>query len=72
VGLSGDRRALGGNGLPVDTPTGEYPISESSEAYEYDRNPNSQGHPQEGDQYHYHWISTCLTEDDPTDEHSHG
>jgi hypothetical protein len=29
-----------GNGLP-DHPTGEYPIAQNSDAYQYDRNPNS-------------------------------
>lgn len=127
VTLSGSERALVGNGIPVDTKTGTFPISESDPAYQYDRNGNSigeqtvdfdipasptmasepscvpfgtigyfengvaldsaldargndavanevqdlcQGHPQQGDVYHYHWVPTCLTEDDPVDEQS--
>lgn len=127
VTLSGSERELVGNGLPVDTKTGTFPIAESDPAYQYDRNGNSigeqtvdsdipanptmasepacvpfgtigyfengvaldsaldargndavanelqdlcQGHPQEGDLYHYHWVPTCLTEDDPVDEQS--
>lgn len=36
----GDTRPVVGNGLPTN-PTGEYPIPSDSEAYEFDRNPNS-------------------------------
>jgi hypothetical protein len=32
---------LGGNGLPVRTPTGTFPVSAADDAYQYDRNPNS-------------------------------
>ena len=117
VSSSGDTRTIKTNGLPVDTVTGDFPISSSSEAYEYDRNPNEiaknaatielptnptpaksvdclpngpvgvllngvflfngvdatgkdavahevqdscDGHPQEGDTYHYHGITTCI------------
>ena len=32
---------LSGNGLPVKTPTGTYPIAAADDAFQYDRNPNS-------------------------------
>ena len=35
------RRLLSGNGLPTKQTTGEFPISASDDAYNYDRNPNS-------------------------------
>lgn len=35
------KRDVSGNGLPVDTKTGTFPIPTDSEAYEYDTNPNS-------------------------------
>jgi YHYH protein len=38
--VSGSERELSGNGLPPQ-PSGEFPVSESDPAYEYDRNPNS-------------------------------
>ena len=34
-------RLIKGNGLPVKTPTGTFPISPSDPAFTYDRNPNS-------------------------------
>jgi hypothetical protein len=34
-------RLIKGNGLPVKTPTGSFPISPSDPAFTYDRNPNS-------------------------------
>lgn len=37
----GDKRVITGNGLPVDHTTGEFPVSESDDAYQYDRNPNT-------------------------------
>ena len=40
VTLSGDSRVFGGNNLP-DHPTGRFPIEQSDDAYQYDRNPNS-------------------------------
>lgn len=39
--IEGDRRMITGNGLPVEDPTGEFPISSTDDAYQYDRNPNS-------------------------------
>ena len=39
--LSAGRRVISGNGLPVTSLAGNYPISSSSAAYQYDRNPNS-------------------------------
>lgn len=39
--VSGNMRTLSGNGLPVNTITGNFPISSSDPAYQYDRNPNS-------------------------------
>ena len=38
---NGTSRAFKGNGLPVKTPTGEYPVKSTDDAYNYDRNPNS-------------------------------
>ncbi len=35
------RRTFSGNGLPKGDTTGEFPISPSTDAYRYDRNPNS-------------------------------
>jgi hypothetical protein len=37
------KRVIRGNGLPVDGTTGEFPVSSSDDAYQYDRNPNSIG-----------------------------
>jgi YHYH protein len=34
-------RIITGNGLPVATPTGRFPVSPDDPAYRYDRNPNS-------------------------------
>ena len=34
-------RVLTGNGLPVDTPTGTFPIASADPAFQIDRNPNS-------------------------------
>lgn len=39
--VSGSTRTIVSNGLPVDGVTGNYPISTSDDAYQYDRNPNS-------------------------------
>ncbi len=39
--ISGDRRLITGNGLPVDTETGTFPIARNDPAYQFDRNPNS-------------------------------
>ncbi len=41
VWVSGSRRIVRGNGLPVGETTGEFPIRSSDDAYRYDRNPNS-------------------------------
>lgn len=38
--VSGAIRAITGNGLPVDEPTGTYPIAQSDPAWQIDRNPN--------------------------------
>lgn len=40
VARSGDSRVFGGNNLP-EHPTGTFPIAQSDDAYQYDRNPNS-------------------------------
>jgi hypothetical protein len=40
VTATGDQRAIKGNGLPVDVPTGTFPVEASDPAYAYDRNPN--------------------------------
>ena len=46
VTTDGQSRTITTNGLPVDTVTGQFPISASDPAHEYDRNPNSIGaHP---------------------------
>jgi len=37
----GDQRVITTKNLPVDDPTGEFPIASDTEAYQYDRNPNS-------------------------------
>ena len=39
--LSGDVRAISSTDLPVNGTTGNFPISSSDDAYQYDRNPNS-------------------------------
>ena len=41
ITASGERRVVTGNGLPVGSPTGAYPIASSDPAYAIDRNPNS-------------------------------
>lgn len=41
VAVSGDYRVIKGNDLPVDHPTGVFPISSSDPAHQYDTNPNS-------------------------------
>ncbi|HZS41097.1 MAG TPA: YHYH protein [Polyangia bacterium] len=41
VSVSGDQRSFGGNGLPLNTPTGIYPLPADDPAYQYDRNPNA-------------------------------
>jgi len=38
---SSKRRTFSGNGLPKGDTTGEFPVSSSDDAYQYDRNPNS-------------------------------
>lgn len=40
IELSGATRVVSGNGLP-DHPTGVYPVAQSDDAYQYDRNPNT-------------------------------
>lgn len=39
--LNGSQRVISGNGLPVDTLTGIFPIQANTTAYQYDHNPNS-------------------------------
>ena len=39
--LSGASRVISGNGLPTTSLAGTYPISSSSTAYQYDKNPNT-------------------------------
>ncbi len=41
ISVVGDRRIIRGNGLPVNSVTGVYPIQPSDPAYQIDRNPNS-------------------------------
>ena len=38
--VSGDRLMMRGNGLPLDQPTGRFPIQRSDSVYKYDTNPN--------------------------------
>lgn len=40
INVEGDERLISGNALP-DHPTGQFPISPSDPAFQYDRNPNS-------------------------------
>jgi hypothetical protein len=37
----GTKTVLSGNGLPLKTPTGTFPVASTDDAYQYDRNPNS-------------------------------
>jgi hypothetical protein len=39
--VSGSTRTIEGNGLPLHHTTGAFPIQQSDDAYQYDRNPNS-------------------------------
>lgn len=39
--VKGVTRVLTGNGLPVDEPTGTFPVAKTDPAYQIDRNPNS-------------------------------
>jgi hypothetical protein len=41
ITVSGDRRIITGNDLPIDHTTGTFPISRSDPAYAYDQNPNT-------------------------------
>lgn len=41
IETQGDTRMITGNALPLHEPTGNYPISSTDDAYQYDRNPNS-------------------------------
>jgi hypothetical protein len=41
ISISGDRRVIAGNNLPINHTTGVFPVSASDPAYFYDRNPNS-------------------------------
>jgi hypothetical protein len=41
VQREGDSRVITTKDLPTDDPTGEFPIASDTEAYQYDRNPNS-------------------------------
>ncbi len=41
IWVSKKKRVIKGNGLPVGQTTGEFPVSSSDDAYQYDRNPNS-------------------------------
>ena len=40
VTVSGDKRVITGNGLPINHTTGIFPIASSESAYTYDHNPN--------------------------------
>jgi hypothetical protein len=123
VQVFGDVRTITTNDLPEDHPTGQFPISPTDPAYQYDRNPNSiqdqaltyrldatpevnttptcmggesgvmntgvalfdgfdaglrdagawevqddcSGHPQVDGEYHYHTLSSCITDVAVTD-----
>ncbi len=41
VTAQGKNLAVRGNGLPVGSPTGEFPVARNDPAYQYDRNPNA-------------------------------
>lgn len=41
ITLDGDKRKLVGNGVPTNHHTGIFPIQQSDDAFQYDRNPNS-------------------------------
>lgn len=41
ISREGEERMIVANGLPVNQKTGQYPVAAGSEAYAYDRNPNS-------------------------------
>ena len=41
VSTNGNNRIITGNGLPVDTDTGTFPIASTDPAYQIDRNPNT-------------------------------
>lgn len=41
ITTKGSSRIISGNGLPVEDPTGTFPVASSDDAYDYDRNPNS-------------------------------
>jgi hypothetical protein len=41
ITVEGDARLLSGNALPIEHPTGIYPIDPADDAYQYDRNPNT-------------------------------
>ena len=41
ITTNGSNRTITGNGLPIDTTTGIFPISSTDPAYQIDRNPNS-------------------------------
>ena len=41
ITTSGTERIFRGNGLPVGSPTGAFPVAKSDTAYSYDHNPNS-------------------------------
>ncbi len=41
VRVSGATRILTGNGLPTHKVTGAFPVAQTDEAYQYDRNPNA-------------------------------
>lgn len=40
ISVEGNSRVVRGNGLPKGHTTGNYPVSRSDDAYQYDRNPN--------------------------------
>ena len=54
LSVAGNSRIISGNGLPVDSTTGIFPIRSDDPAYQYDRNPN---------QITEHTISLTLPKD---------
>lgn len=41
ISASGDQRVFSGNGLPLGTPTGVFPLPDGDPAHQYDSNPNA-------------------------------
>ena len=44
--------------------------AEGRDAVAHETQDSCQGHPESGGEYHYHSLTTCLSDDDPGGEHS--